>query len=265
MSHRLTLRVHYPLDSGDLLLRTDRDWDRDLEPSAVSRDGSRFDFRLRLEEASHFYFKPVLRRGSEVHWARGENSLALADGSARLDVYPHFFSEATCSVCALKTRRSEALGREHSLRVFYPPGYEENTLERYPVLYMQDGQNLFFAKEAFGGVHWMVEETMRVLEQMNLVRKAIVVGVYPNDRMTDYTNPGYEEYGRYLVEDVKPWVDANYRTLPGPAHTAVMGSSLGGVVSFYLGWQHPDVFGLAGCPTTPTATSRRWRGRRRDA
>jgi predicted alpha/beta superfamily hydrolase len=247
MSHRLSLRVHYPLESGDLVLRTHRDWDRDIEPSAVSRDGSRFDFRLRLEETSHLYFKPVLRRGSEVHWAQGENSLALADGGARLDVYPHFFSETACSACSLKTRRSGSLGRDHSLRVFYPPGYEENTLERYPVLYMQDGQNLFFAQEAFGGVHWMVEETMRVLDQMNLVRKAIVVGVYPNDRMEDYTRPGYEEYGRYLVEDVKPWVDANYRTLPDPAHTAVMGSSLGGVVSFYLAWQHPDVFGLAGC------------------
>jgi enterochelin esterase-like enzyme len=112
---------------------------------------------------------------------------------------------------------------------------------------MQDGQNLFFAGEAFGGQHWMIEETLRVLDAMSLVRKAIVVGVYPQDRMADYTRPGYEEYGRYLVDEVKPWVDTTYRTLAGPADTVVMGSSLGGVVSLYLAWQWPGVFGNAAC------------------
>jgi enterochelin esterase-like enzyme len=75
------------------------------------------------------------------------------------------------------------------------------------------------------------------------MEEVIVVGICPNERMTEYTLPGYEDYGRFLVETLKPMVDAKYRTLSGPTDTAVMGSSLGGVVSFYLGWQWPDVFG----------------------
>ena len=59
--------------------------------------------------------------------------------------------------------------------------------------------------------------------------------------------PGYEDYGRFLVETLKPLIDTKYRTLPGPTTTAVMGSSLGGVVSFYLGWQCSDVFGKIAC------------------
>ena len=59
--------------------------------------------------------------------------------------------------------------------------------------------------------------------------------------------PGYEDYGRFLVESLKPLIDGKYRTLTGPANTAAMGSSLGGVVSFYLGWQWPEVFGKIAC------------------
>lgn len=262
MGHSLTLRVHYPVEtppapaapasgSRRLLLRTEIDWDADVEPTAVADGGARCDFALELEhERPYLYFKPVLRDGGEIVWSRGENYLALADevaGRREIDIYPYFFADLECSACSLHHLASAHQPRSHALRVFQPPGYAENTLARYPVLYMQDGQNLFFAGEAFGGHHWMIDETTRVLDAMNLVRKAIVVGVYPRDRMADYTRPGYEELGRYLVEDLKPWVDAEYRTLPGPADTAVMGSSLGGVVSLFLAWQWPEVFGNAGC------------------
>jgi predicted alpha/beta superfamily hydrolase len=251
-NERLRLRVHYPLGAGEgeMGLRTDTDWDATLAPAAV--DAARTCFEFDVPFAGPFlYFKPVLLQGEAVVWAQGENLLALKNGgqasAVGRDVYPHFFDDTACSVCSLQTLASADGTREHSLRVFYPPGYAENTEARYPVLYMQDGQNLFFPDEAFAGHHWMIDETLRILDSMNLVRKAIVVGVYPRDRMADYTKPGYEDYGRYLVEEVKPWIDAHYRTLTGPEHTAVMGSSLGGVVSFYLAWQYPEVFGYAGC------------------
>jgi predicted alpha/beta superfamily hydrolase len=86
-----------------------------------------------------------------------------------------------------------------------------------------------------------------MLDKMNAIEEAIVVGIFPNDRMTEYTQPGYEDYGRFLVETLKPLIDRKYRTLGGPMNTAAMGSSLGGVVSFYLGWQWPDVFGKIAC------------------
>jgi predicted alpha/beta superfamily hydrolase len=120
-------------------------------------------------------------------------------------------------------------------------------LKRYPVLYMHDGNNLFFPNEAFFNNEWRIDETMDRLDAMNIIDKVIVVGIYPHDRMYEYTKPGYEAFGRFITEELKREVDANLRTLAAPAHTAVMGSSLGGVVSLYLAWQHPNVFGKAAC------------------
>jgi predicted alpha/beta superfamily hydrolase len=242
LRHETRVRIHYPLAAGDLLLRTENDWDASVEPVAVSRDRATFDFDLRFD-GPFLYFKPVVADAAGTHWARGDNALALPGGEAPLELWPHFFEESVCSVCNVHEVGGDS---GHAVRVFYPPGYGENVLERYPVLYMQDGQNLFFPNEAFGGQHWKVEETLSVLSSMSLIRKAIVVGIYPHDRAREYTRPGYTAYGRFLVETLKPWIDYNYRTLPGPRDTAVLGSSLGGVVSFYLGWEYPEVFGQVG-------------------
>jgi predicted alpha/beta superfamily hydrolase len=244
----MTVRVHYPLEGSTLVLRHDGDWERDVEPTGGDAAGTRCDFRIDFDPDRPFrYFKPQLLRGASRSWALGENFLALRNGRTTMDVYPWFFDTRGCSACDVHHVSSRSSGRTHAVRVFYPAGYHENLLERYPVIYMQDAQNLFFPDEAFGGHDWMIDETLDVLGAMNLVRRAIIVGIYPVDRMADYTKPGYEEYGRFLVEDVRPWVGASYRALDGPRNTAVMGSSLGGVVSFYLAWQHPDVFGHAAC------------------
>ena len=246
MGRKITIRVHYPLSSGRMALRTDGDWDRDIKPVSVSRDGTRFDFCLEPDKP-YVYFKPVIRENGTIHWAQGDNYLAFPSGRGARNVHPYFFADPVCSACVLQRVPSAGAMKEHAVRVFYPPGYHENTLARYPVLYMHDGQNLFFPGEAFNGQHWKVQETLRILDSMSLVKKAIVVGIYPGDRKADYTSPGYEAYGRFIVEELKPWVDSTYRTLKGPAHTAVMGSSLGGVVSLFLGWQWPEVFGKVAC------------------
>lgn len=247
MESNLRVRVRYPLSSGRIVLRASHDWERDIEP--VERDGSGtcFDFQVDLGEDPFCYFKPVLLEGRRERWSQGGNYLGLPQRSLPAEVFPHFFDEPTCSVCRLERRPSRTGARAHRFRIFTPPGYEENTLARYPVLYMHDGQNLFFPEEAFAGQPWKVDETIRLLDAMNLVRKMIVVGIWPENRMEDYTLPGYGEFGRYLVEEVKPWVDRNYRTLPGPGETAVLGASLGGVVSLHLAWEYPHVFGHAGC------------------
>jgi len=246
MVESMTVRVFYPEAGARITLRTDADWERDAEPLRVAAAEGLHEFRIDFDVPFH-YFKPVLHRDGAAHWSLGDNYLALQNGHDRIDVYPYFFSKGGCSACLLHRLRSRTEDREHAVRVFYPEGYNENTLERYPVVYMQDGQNLFFPAEAFAGHDWMIGETLNVLDSMNLVQRCIVVGVYPRERMSDYTRDGYTDYGRFLIEEVKPWVDANYRTLQGPEHTAVIGSSLGGVVSFYLAWQWPEVFGFAGC------------------
>jgi predicted alpha/beta superfamily hydrolase len=252
------VRIHYPLGpqgprgprglpaapaGSELLLRCDADWETDLAPQRVDRRRSRFEFEL--ADADFRYFKPVLREDGRVRWAQGENVLAVRGKQAK-DVFPHFDPDSSCHVCDVHHVPSSFEARGYDLRVFLPQGYDENELERYPVLYMQDGQNLFFPDEAFGGKHWRIQETLELLARMNLVRKVIVVGVYPRDRMREYTEPGCASYARFLAQELVPWVDAHYRTLAGPAGRALLGSSLGGVVSFFTGWEHPDVFGNVG-------------------
>ena len=143
--------------------------------------------------------------------------------------------------------QSQHYDEKHKIRVFLPPGYDEKTLKRYPVLYMHDGNNLFLPEEASFGETWEVGEVLELMSSLRVTREVIVVGVWPVDRMAEYTSPGYEKYGKFLVEEVKPYIDNQYRTHPDRQSCAVMGSSLGGVVSFYLGWEYPHVYGMVAC------------------
>jgi predicted alpha/beta superfamily hydrolase len=239
----MIVRVHYPLASGRMVLRADSDWETNVE--AVDAGTSWFDFKV-SGGTPFFYFKPVIvEDGKELRWAIGGNYLGLSSQKTPREVYPYFEVDQRCSACDLR-KLASPLGK-FDYRVFYPPGYHENVLKRYPVLYMQDGQNLFFPEEAFQGRHWRIAETLSLLDAMNLVDKVLVVGIYPNEREENYTKPGYKSYGRFVVEALKPEIDRSFRTLPGAKTTAVMGSSLGGVVSFYLAWEWPQVFGMAGC------------------
>jgi predicted alpha/beta superfamily hydrolase len=243
---RRTLRVVYPLSEGRIALRTELDWNRDLEPDA-RHDGS-FTFTFTLESSKPFlYFKPVLRVGDAVFWTPGANRLVLMTEPDTRPVFPHFRSRGGGHFAAPIEFDSTRLGRSHRLRVYLPPGYRENTLRRYPVLYMQDGQNLFFPDEAFLGQDWQVDRTVGMLDTMSAVDDFLVVGVYSQDRMAEYTQPGYEAYGASLAHEVKTRIDRDFRTMPGPRNTGVMGSSLGGVVSFFLAWEWPDLFGGAAC------------------
>ena len=242
------IRVIYPTNGGRIALRIDDDWDFNIEARWIEQKGCVSEFCIQTERP-YFYFKPVLLGTGSMRWSRGANFLAVATSSAPLDIYPYFLDDTHCSVCSVceVSPFNSAIAGEHRFRVFLPPGYYENTLKRYPVLYMHDGQNLFLKEEAFLGNTWRADEVLTVLDQMNAIEEVIVVGIHPNQREREYTLPGYEEYGRFLVETLKPLIDAKYRTLAGPSDTAVMGSSLGGVVSFYLGWQWPEVFGKVAC------------------
>lgn len=149
--------------------------------------------------------------------------------------------------------RMPALGYPRRLRVYLPPGYGEGDA-RYPVLYMFDGQNLFDDATSYVG-EWGVDETMDALAQGDGF-EAIVVGVdhggearihelvpYWNLRFLPNNGVGFVED---LVHAVKPYIDANYRTRPGREHTAILGSSLGGLSADYAIHRFPDVFGKAG-------------------
>ena len=162
-------------------------------------------------------------------------------------------STALANVHVLPPLAMPGLDRERRLRVYLPPGYETSR-KHYPVLYMHDGQNLFDAATAPFG-EWRVDETLNELARTKKL-ELIVVGIDHGDarRMQEldpWENEKYgkgegREYLRFLVEVVKPYIDAHYRTQRDRAHTAIMGSSLGGLVTHFALYEYPQVFGKAG-------------------
>jgi enterochelin esterase-like enzyme len=207
----------------------------------VSADNTAFEFRF-TSDRPDLYYKPMVIDPSGRHWSVGSNYLAIFNGGLK-EIYPHFFTGASSRVSDPISVPSAALHRDCVIRVYHPPGYDENTLKLYPVLYMHDGVNLFFPEEAFLGREWQIDETMAALDRMSIIDKVVVIAIYAQDRMNDYTAPGYYAYSRFLAEELTPAVDNNLRTLTDAGNTAVMGSSLGGVVSLHLAWQRPDLFG----------------------
>jgi len=246
----VSIRIVYPLasrsGSGRIVLRTEADWNADVEAVKVDAARTTFDFVVRTD-APFFDFKPCIAGDDGFRWSVGLNYLAVSDAADGREVYPHFFDEEGGSITPAFDVPAGDGQPARTVRVYVPPGYEENTLKRYPVLYMHDGANLFFPDEAFAGTAWDIEQTMDMLDAMSVTDKVIVVGLYAQDRMNEYVKPGYEEYGKILVNAVKPAIDRDFRTLTGAPDTAVMGSSLGGVVSLFLAWQWPNVFGKAAC------------------
>jgi enterochelin esterase-like enzyme len=147
---------------------------------------------------------------------------------------------------------STHLGPTRNVEVWLPPGYDADSATRYPVLYMSDGQNLFDPRIANTGVDWGVDEAVVRLVRQGTIPPVIVVGVWSTaERGAEYSPwHGAPRYARFLIEELMPRVDREFRTLTGPANTAVMGSSMGGLLSYYLVTNHPGVFGSCGCLST---------------
>ena len=151
--------------------------------------------------------------------------------------------------------RSEILGGTRRVWVCLPPSYAREPGRRFPVLYLQDAQNVFDGATAFlAGKEWEVDETVERLVGEGRIEPLVVVAVDNGGerRTIEYTptrdprhggGGGADAYGRMLVEELKPWVDRRYRTRTEPEHTGIGGSSLGGLVSLYLGLKRPDIFG----------------------
>ncbi|MCV2370858.1 alpha/beta hydrolase [Roseateles oligotrophus] len=148
------------------------------------------------------------------------------------------------------------LNRQRQLRIYLPPDYASSSAKRYPVLYMHDGQNLFDTATAYAG-EWRVDESLNALAKGGKL-ELIVVGIDNGQakRMSElnpwinpdpqFGAPEGDAYLDFIVKTVKPLIDSQYRTQPGPAHTGIMGSSMGGLISHYAVTQYPSVFGLAG-------------------
>lgn len=153
-----------------------------------------------------------------------------------------------------------------AVRVWTPSDYDPAV--KYDVIYMHDGQNLFDASLTWNNQEWGVDEVLTDLMAKGEIRPCIVVGIDNSPRRYDEYYPsaicpdvpagvlpeGFvplgDEYLRFLVEEVKPWVDGKYSTWGDAEHTFVMGSSCGGLISSYAFCKYPEVFGGAGCLST---------------
>ncbi len=202
------------------------------------------------DSAGDVEVKPLL---NDAAWSVGANYRVKA--GTTVDVYPYFGNQAG-TLHSVTSFWSPQLGNSRTLRVYLPPSYQENPLKRYPVLYMHDGQNLFDASTSAFGTEWRVDETINTQVRNGQMDEVIVIGVYNTaNRIWEYTPCCDDDYGggganayeRFLIDTVKPYVDQTYRTLPGKASTAIMGSSLGGLVSCYVARRNPAVFSKAGC------------------
>jgi len=141
---------------------------------------------------------------------------------------------------------SKVLGNKRTIHVHTPPGYEDSS-ESYPVLYLQDGQNLFDPAKAAFGVEWKAGETADRLLEHGKIEPVIIVGIANTpERMEEYTPPEGKtpgranEYVEFLTEELKPFIDEEYRT--SVDDTGIGGSSLGGLVSLYACMASPEVF-----------------------
>lgn len=145
------------------------------------------------------------------------------------------------------------LGRDRRIWIYLPPDYDDSGKD-YPVLYMHDGQNLFDIATAFSG-EWEVDESLNALFE-NGDEGIIVVGIdnggtHRLDEYSPWVNPQYgggegQAYVEFIIETLKPYIDEQYRTKSGRAHTGIMGSSMGGLISLYAAIEHQDVFSKAG-------------------
>jgi predicted alpha/beta superfamily hydrolase len=154
----------------------------------------------------------------------------------------------------LRAFPSTVLGNQRDITIYLPAGYAEHPDARYPVLYKQDGQNLFEPERAFiPGQHWRLAEAADEAIFARTARPMIIVGIDNTGvaRIDEYT-PSHDvrrkaggradDYARFLIEELKPAIDAGFRTLPDAANTSVGGSSLGGLLSLDLGLEHPEAF-----------------------
>lgn len=163
-----------------------------------------------------------------------------------------------------------------NVEVYLPLGYNPDSEEKYKVLYMHDGQNVFSPKTSYTGVDWGVDETLDSLIGSGKVNKTIVVAPWNAQvkRFSEYMpkapaaftesdeiraalkeNTGFDtlysdEYLKFLVEELKPFIDRTYNVSPAREDTIIMGSSMGGLISLYAICSYPEVFGAAGCVST---------------
>jgi len=139
--------------------------------------------------------------------------------------------------------------KPRNIFVWLPPDYKTNQDKRYPVFYMHDGQNLVDPRTSNTFIDWQVDEIADSLIRKGEIESFILVGINnTDDRTIEYSNtPLGKLYVKLIVEKIKPFIDKEYRTIPDAEHTAVGGSSMGGLISMICAWDYPNIFSKVAC------------------
>ncbi len=255
-----TLVVHYPAGWGHQITVRGSGAGLDWTTGRAARwtQDDAWVFEVSLEAPVEL--KPLY---DDSLWSKGPNYV-LSPGQT-LHVWPRFRGERG----RLERRArwaSQHLDDARDVVIYLPPSYDENWRARYPVVYMHDGQNLFDDASAFGGISWDVDGAMDRGIADGKHREAIVVGIgNTRARIWEYTptagdhdGGGADDYLAFIADELKPVIDRDYRTLSGREDTALVGSSLGGLVSAYGGLARAEVFGLIGAVSPSTWWDGTW-------
>lgn len=225
--------------------------------------------RMTKESDSTWYYQTGFPKGTHIQFkiTRGSYmSEALYDGiefppafsldlvkDTLINIRPRFWNDiinnsATGNMRYHHNYSDPKLRFTRDVFVWLPPSYEKKPGKHYPVLYMHDGQNLFDGSlSGFVGAEWRMDEVTDSLIKTRSVEEIIIVGISnTKDRWAEYSGlPKGRDYADFVVNNLKPFIDKNYRTKPDRENTAVMGSSMGGLISFYFVLWHPEVFSKA--------------------
>lgn len=267
-AHQITFVISVPENTPDkpIYIVGDHPNLGGWRPDAVfitRRPDGRYEITLDLPSGSYEY---KFTRGG---WQSVEKSESNADvpnrkvvvnGDATVEVSiahwadqkPTRKSSVTGELRFHRDMKSQHLANARTIAVWLPPGYDADKDARYPVFYMHDGQNLFDAATSAFGVEWQADETADRLIREKKIEPIIIVGIYNTSKRTDEYTPDRDterdaggqgdDYAQFIIEELKPMIDKEYRTMSDREHTAVGGSSLGGLISLHIAMEHADVF-----------------------
>lgn len=151
---------------------------------------------------------------------------------------------------------SHILDEEQNIIIYTPPGYSLKLNQKYPVLYLLDGENYFKERKEERRAEWSMQKTLDRLIKEERIQEMIVVGIYSTENRIKHYTPSLDQeyhgggnaldFSRFITNELKTFIDRRYRTKAEAEYTGIAGSSLGGLTSLYIGWKQPEVFSKIG-------------------
>jgi enterochelin esterase-like enzyme len=253
------IEVIYPAHRGKIGLRGNHaplSWEHTREPDEVNGDRSLF--RVPVPPGEVLEMKLVR---NEEEWAAGRNYGVHAGDHMVLE--PCFDTVKSTLEGPFEI---DAGGEKIKFEVLLPPSYVEQEAREYPVIYAQDGQSLWSTSQDPYGV-WHLDEELDRLYELGAIEEVIVVAIHTAEDRIDRLSPTPDpKHGggkgsahlSAMIEHLLPHIDERYRTRTDPEDTCVLGSSMGGLFSFYAAWERPEEFGKAACLSSSFWWANRW-------